>query len=51
MQLSDYSHRIQWLVKNKAVNAPIKFEEIVMVMIMINMIGFCLNPAQPGHKY
>ena len=24
----------QWLEKNKTVNAPIKFEEIVMVMII-----------------
>ena len=32
MQMSDYIPT-QWLVKNKAVNAPIKFEEIVMVMI------------------
>ena len=31
-QLSDYNHT-QWLKKNKAVNAAIKFEEIVMVMI------------------
>ena len=30
--LSDYN-RIQRLVKNKAVNAPIKFEEIVIVVI------------------
>ena len=31
-QLSDYNHT-QWLKKNRAINAPIKFEEIVMVMI------------------
>ena len=31
-QLSDYNPT-QWLVKNKAVNTPIKFEEIVTVMI------------------
>ena len=29
---------MQWLVKNKAVNAPVKFEEIVIVMIMIIII-------------
>ena len=38
MWLSDYSHPIQWLVKNKVVNAPIKFEEIVMFMIMIIIV-------------
>ena len=32
MTLFDYNPT-QWLVKNKEVNAPIKFEEIVMVMI------------------
>ena len=32
--LSDYSST-EWLVKNKAANAPITFEEIVMVMINI----------------
>ena len=31
-QLSDYNSTEQW-VKNKAANAPITFEEIVMVMI------------------
>ena len=31
-QLSDFNPT-QQLVKNKAVNAPIKFEKIVMVMI------------------
>ena len=29
-----YYNPTQWLLKNKDVNAPIKFEEIVMVMIM-----------------
>ena len=41
LQVSDYSQLLdfivqfptQELVKNKAVNAPIKFEKIVMVMI------------------
>ena len=33
LQLSDYSC-IERLVKNKAVNAPITFKEIVMNMIM-----------------
>ena len=33
-QLSDYSWT-EWLVKNKAANAPITFEENVMVMISI----------------
>ena len=32
--MSDYSAR-EWLVKNKAANAPITVEEIVMVMISI----------------
>ena len=36
-QLSDYTVQLQpttqWLMKNKAVNAPIKFEEIAKVMI------------------
>ena len=36
-QLSDYTVQLQpttqWLIKYKAVNAPIKFEEIVKVMI------------------
>ena len=31
-QLSDYSST-EWLVKNNAANAPITFEEILMVMI------------------
>ena len=31
-QLSDYSCT-EWLLKNKAANAPIKFEETVIVMI------------------
>ena len=30
--LSDYSCA-EWLVTNKAANAPIKFEEIIIVMI------------------
>ena len=30
--LTDYSST-EWLTTNKAANAPIKFEEIVMVMI------------------
>ena len=30
-----YYNPTQWLVKSKAANAPIKFEEIVMVMIII----------------
>ena len=30
--LSDYSCT-EWLVTNKAANAPIKFEEIIIVMI------------------
>ena len=34
MTMSDYSAR-EWLVKNKAANAPITVEEIVMVMISI----------------
>ena len=33
--LSDYSST-EWLVKNKAANAPIAFEEIVMVMIILD---------------
>ena len=33
-QLSDYSWT-EWLVKNKAANAPITFEENVMIMISI----------------
>ena len=34
-QLPDYTdyNSTNWFVKNKAVNAPITFEEIVMVMI------------------
>ena len=32
LQVSDYSST-EWLVKNNAANAPITFEEIVMVMI------------------
>ena len=35
-QLSDYSY-IERLVKNKAVNAPITFKEIVMNMIMLHV--------------
>ena len=35
-QLSDYSC-IERLVKNKAVNAPITFKEIVMNMIMLHV--------------
>ena len=31
-QLSDYSST-EWLMKNNAANAPITFEEILMVMI------------------
>ena len=31
--LSNYNST-EWLVKNKAANAPITFEEILMVMIM-----------------
>ena len=31
-QLSDYSST-EWLVKNNAANAPITFEEMLMVMI------------------
>ena len=39
LQVSDYSqlsnyNSTEWLVKNKAANAPITFEEILMVMIM-----------------
>ena len=37
-QLSDYNPT-QWLVNNNVVNAPIKFEEIVIVMIK-NVIYF-----------
>ena len=33
--LSDYSST-EWLVKNKAANVPIAFEEIVMVMIILD---------------
>ena len=38
LQVSDYSQRsdyncTEWLVKNKSANAPITFEEIVIVMI------------------
>ena len=33
--LSDYNYT-EWLMKNKAANAPITFEEIVMVMINTN---------------
>ena len=32
LQVSDYNC-IEWLVKNKAANAPIRIEEFVMVMI------------------
>ena len=38
-QLSDYNPT-QWLMKNKAVNAPIKFEEIVTVMINSEILLF-----------
>ena len=31
-QLSDYNCT-EWLLKNRAANAPIKFEEIVIVMV------------------
>ena len=31
-KLSDYNYK-EWLVKNEAADAPITFEEIVMVMI------------------
>ena len=34
-QLSDYNYT-EWLMKNKAANAPITLEEIVMVMINTN---------------
>ena len=36
--LSDYNCT-EWLVKNKAANAPITFEEIVMVMIKEEIDG------------
>ena len=35
-QLSNYNYT-EWLMKNKAANAPITFEEIVMVMINTNI--------------
>ena len=40
-KLSDYtvwSYSTEWLVKNNAANAPITFEEIVMIMIRIKRL-------------
>ena len=39
-QLSDYSFT-EWLVKNKAVNAPTTFEDIIMIMIktILRLVG------------
>ena len=47
-QLSDYNP-IQWLVNNNVVNAPIKFEEIVRVMIK-NVIFFLSRTVELSIK-
>ena len=43
-QLSDYNPA-QWLVKNKVVNAPVEFEEIVMVMIKTTEVGKTIDKS------
>ena len=45
-QLSDYNCT-EWLVKNKAANAPIKFEETVIVMIN----GFIIQLLKVEYKW
>ena len=45
--LSDYSSA-EWLVKNKAANAPITFEEIVMVMINMRILLSVIRMYKDG---
>ena len=47
-QLSDYNC-IEWLVKNGAADAPITFEEIVMVMIT-DVISYLVRVAEQNKQ-